>query len=106
MAHGLALFGLVLALIGSGLFAWGEITTGAAQIRWWYEQHPQKELRGGPFKRRVFRAARRWGSSGPFAMQAYVSESFPEKVAGFVLLVLGFAFQAAGVLVDFVRSHG
>jgi len=104
MAHGLALFGLALALWGSWLLVWDDFAPWAARIRQRHESDPP--LKGGPFAQAVFRAARRFGSSHPPDQQSYVAESLPRRALAFVLLVLGFTFQAAGVAVDLLRGWG
>ena len=85
-------FGLILDIIGAAIIIRAELTSHAAILR----QSPSS-VDGESFKRFTFWLAKKFGSRNPLDTQNYVVESFFAKFWGFVLLLLGFIFQAIGV---------
>src|SRR2546426_11107915 len=101
----LTLLGLFFDIAGAMLLVWGEIkgtmaflrysTTGDGStlfdsrlklLKWW--------------RRWALRVGRRFGSQNPYDMEDSVFESFPLTFWGIAFLVLGFALQAIGSLMQ------
>ena len=90
----LTLLGLVLEMTGVGLLIRDELTPLAARIK-----QSQAQPAGGFCRAVAFWLAQRFGSSNPLDQESYVGESFPTRLCGFFLLLLGFVAQAVAVVI-------
>jgi hypothetical protein len=96
------LLGLLLDIVGVGLFSVGEVANMAALAHTLgvqpgtslYEQLPHM-----PWYRRIpLRLAARHRPSDPRSLDSPLMETFPPKFWGLVLIILGFLLQAMAVL--------
>ena len=88
------LLGLLLDIVGVGVFSWGELASAGARLAQAAEVPPRKPwYRTGPLW-----LARRLGSHDPFAGDSFTAEDLPVKFWGLVLIMLGFLLQMLAVL--------
>jgi len=84
--------GLTLDMIGVSIIIYGELKSPAAILK----QSSSTFENVNWFRRFPLWLAKKVGSKDSQDTQDYVSESFPIKFWGFVLLLLGFASQIVG----------
>ena len=90
----LTLLGLVFEIAGVGLLIRDELTPLAARIK-----QSGAQPKGGSCVTVAFWLARRFGSADPLDRETYVTESFPTRLCGFLLLFLGFVAQAVAAVI-------
>ena len=100
MAPWLGLLGLILDIVGVGLLIRDELTPLAARVR---QDSPQAA--GGWWRAIAFWLARHFGSANPQDQESYVGESLASRLCGFILILLGFLAQAAGLVIYLVSEQ-
>jgi len=98
-ANWLTLLGLILEIIGVFILIRDDANPLAARIK-----QSGIKLNGNFFDRIAFHVALVIGSSKVSDQESYILESFVRRFWGFLLILLGFVFQAGVVLYHLLGS--
>lgn len=106
MVNGLILSGLILSMVGAYIAIMGTLWTYAARIkqRWSDIEDSWKKQRPHWVERFPCHIAKKIGSDDPLDTEDYTIETFKRNFWAFVLLFLGFLFQAVGVFIYLVSK--
>ena len=91
----LSLTGLTLDIIGVGILIRDELTSLAATIK-----QNDSSLSGHWWQKASYYFARKFGSKDPLDREAFIGKSFPVRFWGFVLIIVGFLFQALAIILQ------
>ena len=91
----LSLTGLGIGIIGVGILIRDELTNLAAIIR-----QNDSSLSGRWWQKVAYFLAKIFGSKNPRDRETFIGESFPIRLWGFSLLLVGFILQALAIILQ------